>query len=92
MAKRKNYPVPAIIAIEKNIPIPVFGVFGRWEGMFEKMEPGDSFALPLSSGVRQNNLITQARRYVTSKGLGWKFVTRTVEEDGVKKIRIWRLR
>ena len=76
-------------AIEKNVP-----VLGKPRGdslyPFRQMEIGDSFFVPLKPGEKrvevQGRVLATARTVIGSK----KIITRSVEENGVEGIRVWR--
>jgi len=78
-----DYIVPKFhYPVEKNIPIPlVRGGKGLRKWPIDKMEVGDSFFSLEYGGVRKS-----------AKILGIKITTRQVEEDGVKGIRVWRIK
>jgi len=73
--------------IDKNVPIPE----GRWgkrrkKYPFDEMEVGDSFFI---HGGKQES-ITSIMRHWREK-LGHKYTTRSVVENGVKGVRVWRI-
>ncbi len=75
--------------IEKNVPI-------RFSGKslfpFEKMEVGDSFAIPFKDyedlRAKQNKVCISIKRFVKNNTNGWKFCSK---KDSTKnEIRVWR--
>jgi hypothetical protein len=62
--------------VEKNIPLPL-------KFPFDKMEVGDSFAIP--SEVKRATVAVYARRYGDKHGM--KFITRQMPDGS---IRCWR--
>ena len=74
---------------EHGIPIPQPVRNGcRWPGgtMFQDMEVGDSKFF-----ANRSVLSVRASSNYTKQKLGYKFVARTVVEDGVSGTRIWRI-
>lgn len=53
---------------------------------FDKMEIGQSFALPAATGLR-----VREAAVVYGKRHGMKFASRTLTEGGEKVLRIWRV-
>ena len=72
--------------IDRDIPPPT----PRGEkSPFAKMQVGDSVFFPGENKAdAQHPAYMSARNYVKRKGFG--FTLRSVEENGVKGIRIWR--
>lgn len=75
--------------IEKNIPI-------RFKGIsiypFEKMEVGDSFAIPFTNEedlkAKQNKVCITMKKFIVDRKNGWKYCTK---RDSTKnEIRVWR--
>ena len=62
--------------IEKNVPVPPRGSYGRWVVLISKMSPGDSVILTRNE---YTNFYTAARRE------GYRATSRT--ENG--KLRVW---
>jgi hypothetical protein len=70
------------IVIEKNVPIPTKS---RGSSLpFHQMEVGDSFFV-IRSATGAKGAIKKAQ-----EALNFKFTYRTVTEQGVKGVRIWR--
>ena len=76
-----------VFNIEKGVPLPKdYGLKDRLP--LTDMEPGDSFFVPImdeQAGRVRNRIAQHAYR---SKGM--KFTLRSVTEDGVEGIRVWR--
>jgi len=69
--------------IQKNIPIPAKKSAGRKQVYpFEKMEVGDSFAIPLSKAKSAAAIMVKY-----AKRTGMKFTKRLLD----KEVRIWRI-
>jgi len=92
MSKHKHNAVPAVILVDTNIPPPVLGVYGRWYGLFEKMEVGNSLALPVSSGIRASSLIGPAKKWSKAHNPDSLWTTRILTEEEKEVVRIWRLK
>ncbi len=74
--------------IDKHIPVPPDATKRKYP--FRDMQPGDSAFFPGENlRHKQHRAYMSARNYVKSKG--WKIAVRSVVEDGVKGIRIWRV-
>jgi hypothetical protein len=74
------------LVIESNIPIPPRGDGSRETYPFSKMAVGDSFFAPGATTQKlAGSFSTQRRRY------GRKFSVRTLTENGVKGVRVWRV-
>ncbi|MDE2099412.1 MAG: hypothetical protein KGL39_19325 [Patescibacteria group bacterium] len=71
--------------IDKGISIPVATMGARRTGVWWQMEVGDSFFI---AGSKNN---PNGRVQACVKATGWKFVSRTWEQDGVKGFRVWRV-
>jgi|LakMenEpi03Aug12_release.lakeMendotaPanAssembly.Ray.scaffolds.fasta_scaffold3566662_1 hypothetical protein len=71
--------------IEKNIPIPQDAYAGNLVWPLNQMNPGDSVFVAGKTIYQASSRIAQ----VKSKK-GWKFTSRTVTENGVTGVRIWR--
>lgn len=65
------------------------GPKGCWKYPFDKMGVGDSFFVAGAVGKDRDTLRSSASS--RGKRHGMKFTTRTVTEDGVKGVRIWRV-
>ena len=73
--------------IDKHIPPPP--AFGQ-KYPFRHMEPGDSVFFPgENKSDKQHPAYMTVRNYV--KRDGWRVAVRSVVENGVKGIRIWRV-
>lgn len=72
------------IKIDNNIPIPL--VRGKSKYPFAKLEIGESFFVPEKS----TNFLG-AIRAKFARILSRKFIIRSVTENGVKGIRVWRV-
>ena len=74
--------------IDKGIPIPARAARGKYP--FRDMQPGDSAFFPGENlRHKQHPAYMNARNYV--KRNGWQITVRSVIENGVKGIRIWRV-
>jgi hypothetical protein len=78
--------------VESGIPLPERHRKWPWN----KMKPGDSFFSPgeeanRGHAVSSANAFAKTEAGKTEKGDSWKFVSKMVEENGVKGFRIWRL-
>ena len=86
--------------IEKKIPIPAPGRDRKCRKYpFDKMQAGDSFAVPLSGEITsagKNGPYDKALVRVRSAACGFsrkrgcKFTVRTLKDEGV--IRVWRVK
>lgn len=74
------------IKIDKNVPMPPKPA-SRHIYPWDAMEVGDSFFAPDPKGE-----LVRAQSYPEGKKRGVKFASRTVTENGVKGVRIWRVR
>jgi hypothetical protein len=85
-------------AVDKNIPVPAEMSWDRNGGSskhcirypFSKMDVTDSFFIAGGDHTHErytikSNVLAYARRH------GVKFATRSVEENGVRGLRIWRI-
>jgi len=70
-----------VIAVDKHIPMPP--VAGHVKYPWTTMEIGDSFVAPLG---KRPSVSSTMGRYAPKK-----FITHKVNEDGVDKIRVWRI-
>lgn len=70
------------IKIDKKVAVPS----GRHTYPWREMQPGDSFFVPMVGKTRGRGLYVCARR-----AAGIEITTRTVVENGVKGIRVWRI-
>ena len=73
------------LKIDKGVPIPTHTRTG-WS-QWRQLEPGDSVFVPWR---RQTSLSST----LCSKSMrrdGYRFITRTCTEDGVKGVRGWRI-
>jgi len=71
------------IKIDKGVPLSP--VSSRQKYPFHAMDIGDSFFLPERSSTKSGNLHQFARNQRVS------IKTRTVTENGVKGVRVWRI-
>jgi hypothetical protein len=79
------------ITIDKDVPMRRDKKRSGSKYPFEKMDIGDSFAIPIESSDPtdvQRRLSSAARRM---KSQGKNFSTRTLTEGGVRVVRIWRV-
>jgi len=77
----------AEITIDKDIPIPTKMQLGRRSKYpFDIMDVGDSFFVPGRDGKSFGGTVTAARKRYTDMS----FEMRTVKEDGVVGVRVWR--
>ncbi len=78
--------------IEKGVPLPEGAGKERQKYPFGEMRPGDSFFVPGGATVNAHgnkSAYSAASNY--GRAHGWKFSARTVTENGVKGVRIWRI-
>jgi hypothetical protein len=75
-----------VITIDRDIPIPSNYQVGQpAKYPFRAMEIGDSFFVAgKKTGMISGSIQGHRKRY------GGRFVTRTVVEDGVMGVRVWR--
>lgn len=73
-----------MIKIDKNVPVPRKPASGIYP--WHDLQPGDSF---FAAGIKQPQ-ISGATAFIRKK-TGRKFVTRTVTENGVTGVRVWRV-
>ena len=73
------------LKIDKDVPIPTHAHNG-WSP-WRKLEPGDSVFVP---GARQTSLASTVHSKEMRRD-GYRFITRTCTEDGVKGVRVWRV-
>jgi hypothetical protein len=84
---KKTQPANGVVKVERGVPIPPERLPGRFPVYpWRDMEIGDSFA------------VDRARdRQVRSVAWGWgkrhgqKFTVARVVEDGIEKVRCWRI-
>jgi len=71
--------------IDKNVPAP----YAQRNRKFPwgEMQPGDSFFVPSRTTRTMGGTLGQARKQYPD----WVLVARTVTEDGVKGVRVWRV-
>lgn len=72
--------------IEKNIELPKPNFKEKWA--FHRLEVGDSFAIPFDDEKEVVRLRTAASAYNQRHRI--RLTTRTVYENGVKLLRVWR--
>lgn len=71
--------------IDKNVPAPLSGRNRLYP--WGELEPGDSFFVPGRTTRNIGGAIGQARNRYPD----WEIVARTVTENGVKGVRVWRV-
>lgn len=76
------------VKIDKGIPVPPKR--GECPYPFEEMEVGDSIFVATTKGKKANPLTSYCDWW--GKKLKITFTVRTVEEDGVKGVRAWRIK
>jgi hypothetical protein len=77
--------------IDANIPIPkIVQVARESKYPLRSLQIGDSFFIPKGNEKGTRNSISSLMD-ACSKRHGLKFVTRTVVEDNVKGLRVWRV-
>jgi len=72
--------------VESDIKIPPPNYKEKWS--FHRLEVGDSFAIPFDDKLEVTRLRTAASAYSGRHRV--RLITRTVIEDNVKKLRVWR--
>lgn len=70
---------------EKGVPMPSVGIKHRWDDV-KRMEVGDSFFIADTTTTRMGSTLTNIK-----KKTGFRFAARTVAEDGVAGVRVWRV-
>lgn len=75
-----------IPTIDKNIQLPPPNFKEKWA--FHRLEIGDSFAIPFDDEKEVVRLRTAASAYNQRHRI--RLTTRTVYENGVKALRVWR--
>lgn len=75
--------------IEKGIKIPVRKSSRPAKYPWRQMELGDSFFVPSGN---PSKMITRLNPSSQTQKAGLKFTRRIVEENGVKGVRIWRIK
>ena len=78
---------PGTIAIDNDIPIPE--VKHRIRYPFEQMQVGQSFFVP---EPRSKTVRSSVGHYQRRSDSTAEFITRTLTENGVKGIRVWRVK
>ena len=73
------------IIFDKNVPIPP-ALTGP-DNKYAPMEVGDSYFFP---GLKNNQAAARFSSY--RKRFGWKIATRSLTENGVQGIRVWRVK
>lgn len=78
---------PTMIKIDKGVPVPVEGTRGGRKTIYPwaEMQPGDSFFAPRAKHANVN--VNRVRKHVPNS----TWTTRTVTENGIRGIRVWRL-
>ena len=74
------------IEIESNVPIPESTSGRRLKYPFESLEVGDSFFVEGKEPAQ----VSGSKKHFSAK-LGHRYICRTVTEDGVKGVRLWRV-
>lgn len=74
--------------VETNIKVPPPNYREKWS--FHRLDVGDSFAITYEDEREVVRLRTAASAYGQRHEA--KLTTRTVYEDGVKKLRVWRVK
>ena len=81
------------IKIDKGVPMPsAFAAKERFPWL--EMAVGDSFFAPnyaQSKHMRKNGEKTLSTTFPRTKVPGSKWVTRTVTENGIRGVRVWRV-
>ncbi|MEI2419605.1 hypothetical protein V6O07_04980 [Arthrospira platensis SPKY2] len=75
-----------MFTIEKNVPLVAVGNRRTSKYPYAQLDVGDSFFVP---GTTTKSLGSAAAN--AAKKLGVVFATRTVTENGVTGVRIWRV-
>jgi len=75
------------ITIDKGVPIPK-ARSPRHTYPLHDMKRGDSFFVP---GKRPCDL-SGALKNIRDQHEGWQFTSRSVTEDGVEGVRVWRIK
>jgi hypothetical protein len=74
------------IAIDKGVPLP------RPAGHpFSQMKPGESCFFPFKIGNRSEVLRLRTKTRLSALNANASVVTRIVEENGIKGLRVWRI-
>lgn len=73
--------------VEEGIELPKPNYKEKWN--FHRLNVGDSFAIPYDDSREVIRLRTAASAHGQRHRA--KLTTRTVIEDGVKKLRVWRV-
>lgn len=83
----------AAIQIDKGIPIPLLSRGGGrpWRWPFREMEIGDSFSTQFKDGETSTKALRRVDYLYAGKRLGRKYTGRTLEENGVRVVRVWRV-
>lgn len=77
------------IKIDTGVPMPERGKRGRQNSYpWSEMNPGDSFFAP----NKTTNGIGGSISAVHRSHPDWEFTSRAVTEDGVKGVRVWRVK
>ena len=76
-----------MFAIQDNVPLPKLRAY-RSRYPFSEMRVGQSFFIP---GVRVQRVSHAAVYWAKRLGDGYRFVSRTVTEDGQEGVRCWRV-
>lgn len=79
------------INIDKNIPVPPRGV-SKYRDTLANMKPGDSVFFAGFSTVGTKGPYNAAMTFQSEQKGKVAFQGRTVLEDGVRGVRIWRIK
>ena len=83
--KKQENTANGVAHIDRGVPIPT-AIKGCRKYPWLEMDIGDSFFAPISVGS-----ISQGIVYARSHNSNLKFTRRTVIENGVKGVRVWRI-
>ena len=73
-----------ITKIDKNIPLPSLHKYTE-KYPWADMKPGDSFFIEMGTPANIGACMSARKKY------GERYVSRTVTENGVKGVRVWRI-
>jgi hypothetical protein len=86
--------------IQKGVPIPAKRPNGGfWSPLFDNMEVGDSFFMPVdpnkltqeTSGRLRKTILTAALTYKRARPNNWTLTTTERTEGGFEGVRAWRV-
>lgn len=75
----------AAITLDNNVAIPEIAHTLKYP--FEQMAVGQSFFVP---EAKARNVRSSVGHYQRRETVAAKFITRTVTEEGIKGVRVWR--